>query len=320
MIARPTKWRRQCELRNSESEHSFKLSIAAMKRFQAALPTDDKTASNAIGDAVREAHPRWCKENAPREACEDAVGWLCRLSLVDFTANVEVYLDEIEPRVRRVRSVASSEEASVSSIVKRAFFIRLALDGGTPPKKLAFSDLSDDLKALELFVRIRHRIAHADHSAGPSVQSCLADPAMTKAWSALATDIADSSTRVPQLPALAEDGVPVIAPDLTVYAGIIARKCITRIDDAFCMGLTEPEKLTLAVDELERRARFEKPDPIQLESWTRGTLVDDFGMARFAEPQLCEPGALAKELRYLGFWNLIPGSSADPDRMALQSP
>lgn len=305
-------------MRFSESEHSFKLLIAAMRRFQTALPADAAQASDEIGTAIRDAHQKWCKENAPPEACDEAVAWLCRLSLVEFIANVEVYLVEIEPRVRRVRTVASSEEATVSSIVKRAYFVRIALSGGTPPLKLEFRHLPDDLKALELFARIRHRIAHADHSAGPSVQSCLDDPELAKAWSALGTEIADCSTRVPALPVLLSNGVPSIAPDLTVYAGIIARHCITRTDDALCDGLTETEKLVLAIDELERRAKDTKPDPIQLESWVRGTLVDDLGMERFAEPQLCEPGALASELRRLGFWNRVPGSSTNPERMALQ--
>lgn len=291
-----------------------------MRRFQSALPADADQAADEIGNAVRDANPKWCKENAPREACDEAVGWLCRLSLIDFIANVEVYLDAIEPRVRRVRTVASSEEASVSAVIKRAYFVRIALSGGTPPMSLTLGDIPDDLKALELFVRIRHRIAHADHSAGPSVQSCLDDPAMGKAWNALATEIASSSTRVPPLPVLAHDGVPSIAPELTIYAGIIARHCITRIDDAVCDGLTEVEKLTLAIGELERRAKEATPDPIQLESWVRGTLVGDLGMERFAEPHLCAPGALASELRRLGFWNRVPGSSTNPDRMALQGP
>lgn len=289
-----------------------------MRRFQANLPADAAQAADEIGNAVRSAHSRWCKENAPPEACDEAVAWLCRLALVEFIANVEVYLVEIEPRVRRVRTVASSEEATVSSVIKKAYFVRIALRGGTPPMKLEFCHLPDDLKALELFVRIRHRIAHADHSAGTLVQSCLDDPELAKAWNALGTEIADCNTRVPALPVLSGDGVPSIAPDLTVYAGIIARHCITRTDDAVCDGLTEAEKLVLAIDELERRAKATKPDPIQLESWVRGTLVDDLGMERFAEPQLCEPGALATEMRRLGFWNQVPGSSTNPERMALQ--
>lgn len=289
-----------------------------MRRFQSALPSDDAAARDAIGEAVAEAHRRWIKENAPREACDDAVAWLCRLSLISFAANVEVYLDEIEPRVRHVRTVASSEEACVAAIVKRAFFLQLALRGGALPKRLVFEDLPDDLKVLELFMRIRNRIAHADGSAGPSVKSCLDDPAMTKAWEDLAIKIAGGVDRVPGLPALAGDDLPVIEPGLTVYAGIVATACVIEVDEAFCSGLKEPEKLDLAVRELERLAK-EEADPKLLESWVRRTLVDDFGMERFAEPEMCKRGALVDELRRLGVWNRVPGSSTRPDRIALQS-
>jgi len=42
-------------------------------------------------------------------------------------------------------------------------------------------------------------------------------------------------------------------------------------------------------------------------------------MERFATSELCLPGALVSELRQLGFWNSVPGSSTNPTRMALQN-
>lgn len=314
-----TRWRRESERRYSEAARNFKLLVAAMHEFRRTLPPKEPAAREKIGKSIMAAHPRWIQENAPSAACKGSIAWLGQLSLVAAVANVETYLDEMEHRIKLVRKT-TSHACHLSAVAKRAFILYLAPNSLHWPTKPDPSEFPAEFIVLELLVRIRNRFAHSDGTAASSLTEYLDNSEVADAWNSLGTKITKRATSVPAFPSRDISGVPIVEADLAVYAGIVAKECIMRIDEQFCTGLSEREILHVAVAELVRRSKIEKPQHAKnFESWVRGTLTIDFGLSRFKEPSMCRTGELARELRRVGIWNSIPGSSKKDKRQALQA-
>lgn len=219
---------------------------------------------DVISAVVRKVSPHW-GGNLPfadvHAETPIAIASVSRLLLVQVVASFEQFIVEAEAECSRVLSgIGENDGAKLtrdskltwSSTINRYTKIceKLAPPSSPPAPAPAPGSSSEDLKVVgEMFVRLRHRVAHtSNEESASSLEEILDSEELCNAWSGIAEDTA--SKRIPFLDFKISKTIPVLELPHAVLASVVFHRLAGLQKRAFLSVDAERRVLKLAVGQM----------------------------------------------------------------------